>query len=201
MSAPPKKHKQPVTNLQGLIHRLDELSDENEQITLGKVIEAVGRRSFGPVLLATGLIVVTPLSGVPGLPTTTAMLVFLVGIQLLFGRHHFWLPQWIVKRGVSRQNFKKALDWMRRPARWIDRVIRPRLAVLTHRAGAAVITAWCVLMALFTPPLELLPFATSLMGAVYVAFGLSLIAHDGLLALVAFAIAGTTVGLIVRQLL
>jgi hypothetical protein len=83
MSAPPKKHKQPVTNLQGLTHRLDELSDENENIAFGKVIEAVGRRSFGPVLLATGLIVVTPLSGVPGLPTTTAILVFLVGIQLL----------------------------------------------------------------------------------------------------------------------
>jgi hypothetical protein len=51
------------------------------------------------------------------------------------------------------------------------------------------------------PPLEIVPFAASTAGAAISAFALSLLAHDGLLAVVAFVLTGTAATLMFRALL
>jgi hypothetical protein len=187
-----------LTNLDQLLHRLCDGAGDGDKVSIGALVEAVGNRSFGPLILVAGLIALSPLSGIPGIPTTVAVIVGLVAGQMLFGRKHFWLPQWVLRRSVSRKRFEKALRWVRRPARAIDRLLRPRLTFLTDTIGAYAIAVLCVLIASAMPPMELVPFAATIAGAALTAFGLALIARDGVVALLALiltaGITGLTIG-------
>ncbi len=52
-----------------------------------EIVEAVGERSFGSILLLAGIITLTPLIGdIPGVPSIMGLIVFLIAIQLLIGR-------------------------------------------------------------------------------------------------------------------
>src|SRR5262245_25540168 len=115
-------------NLEQLLDTLAEApQDEEDHLTLGDIVEAVGARSFGPLLLVTGVLAASPLTGVPGMPTTLGVFVALIAVQLLLRRRHFWLPSWLVRRRVKRATYCKGLRFMRKPASFIDRFLRPRL--------------------------------------------------------------------------
>lgn len=54
----------------------------------------IGRRSFGPLLLMAGLIILAPVVGdIPGVPSIMGVFIVLVSVQLLIGQEHFWLPK------------------------------------------------------------------------------------------------------------
>ncbi len=190
-----------LTNLEDLLHRVGDAAEGEDRVSLGAVVEAVGNRSFGPLLLVGGVIALSPLSGIPGMPTIVATLVLLIAIQLLFGRKHFWLPGWLLKWSVPRGHLHKALKWLWPPARFIDRWLRPRLTILIRGAGTYLIAIVCVVIAAGMPALEPVPFAATSAGAALTVFGLSLIARDGLLALLAFGFTVATIGFVLYNLL
>ncbi len=195
--AQPSEENRPPVNLQGMLERLAEAEGDSERVSIADIAETVGRRSFGPLLLCSGLIAISPLSGIPGMPTTVAVMVILVAGQILLGRENFWLPQWILNRSIPRQRLEQALAFLRPPSRFIDRILRPRLALFTRHPATRVIAAASLVVALMMPPMEFVPFAAALAGTVLSAFGLALIAHDGLLALLALILAVGTVGLLI----
>ncbi|WP_149194636.1 exopolysaccharide biosynthesis protein [Luteimonas suaedae] len=182
-----------IAGLEDLLERLAEAARREGQVSVAEMLAAAGQRSFGVLLLVPGLIVLSPLSGMPGLPTAVAVLVLLVAVQLLCRRHHVWLPEWALRRSVSTGLLQRAVRILRPVARVVDRLTRPRLRVLADAEGLALypIALLCLLIALTMPPLELIPFANSVAGAALTAFGLALVTRDGLLALVAGAICAT----------
>ncbi len=192
---------QELTNLEQLLDRIDKAANDRERVSLDAIVEAVGNRSFGPLLLVAGVVTLSPLSGIPGMATTMAVLVLLIAVQLLCGREHFGLPRWLLKRSVARDKLGKALKWLRPPARFIDRGLRPRLTVFVHRTGTYVIAIVCVFIAAGMPAMELVPFSATGAGAALTAFGLSLIARDGVLALLAFVFTAIIFGVVVYNLL
>ena len=127
----------------------------------------------------------SPLSGIPGMPTSMSVLVLLVAVQLLIKRDHFWIPQWLLKRSVKRKKLDKALKWLKPPARFIDRFLRQRLTYLVQNAGNYAVAAVCVAVALTMPAMELVPFSATIAGAALAMLGLALVAGDGALALFA----------------
>lgn len=177
---------QDLSNLEQLLERLGEAANGKEQVSLGVIVRAVGRRSFGPLLLFVGVILASPLSGIPGFPTIMGVFVLLIAVQLLLRRDHFWLPQWLLKRSVPQKKLDKSIDWLQRPARFIDRMIRPRMTVFLQGPSIYVIAIICLMIGVCLPAMEVVPFSATGAGVVLAAFGLSLIAHDGILALLAF---------------
>jgi hypothetical protein len=190
-----------IKNIEELLERLSEASAQEDRIAVGTMVELVGQKSFGPLLLLAGLIAFSPLSGVPGVPTLVAMIVLLTAGQILFGRKALWLPNWLLRRTVARARYEKALKFLWPIAEFVDRFCRQRLAILTQRAGTYFIAGVCALVAIAMPPLELVPFSATLAGAALAAFGLSLIAHDGVLTIVALAFTVGVSVLIGRTLL
>jgi hypothetical protein len=188
-------------DLEDILDRLEESGEAHGQVSLDAMLETVGRRSFGPILLVAGLIALSPLSGIPGMPSVLGLLVLLVAGQLLLRRTHFWLPRWMLRREVNHRKLCQATGLMRRPARVIDRFLRPRLTFLTRHVGACVIIVVCVLIALSMPPLEILPFTASLSGAALSTFALALISNDGLVAVIGFLITGGVVGVVLYGML
>ncbi|MFA5580644.1 MAG: exopolysaccharide biosynthesis protein [Paracoccaceae bacterium] len=47
---------------------------ENGQVTVRAVVDEIGDLSFAPALLVPALILISPLSGLPGLPTMGAII-------------------------------------------------------------------------------------------------------------------------------
>lgn len=177
-----------LTNLEQLLDRLDEAREGRESVSFGRLMETIGKRSFGPLLLLIGIILVSPLSGIPGMPSTMGVAVFLLSCQMLVQRKHIWLPGWILRRSISEQKLAKAAGWMRKPARFIDRLIGQRLRFLVDGPASWPLALICLLLAVTLPLLEPLPFAATSAGAALTCIGLAMIAHDGLLAAIAYAL-------------
>ncbi|HKL54307.1 MAG TPA: exopolysaccharide biosynthesis protein [Wenzhouxiangellaceae bacterium] len=182
------------SNLEQLLDQLELLSERRERVSLDDLIEAAGRRSFGTLLLIVGLILASPLSGIPGVATTMGVFVLLIALQLLGGRRRFWLPRWLLRRWVWRDQLLKAVGWLRSPARFIDGFLQPRLTWLVYSTGTYLIALVCVLLAMVMPTMELVPFSATVAGLALVFFGLSLVANDGLLMIIAIAIIGASFG-------
>lgn len=187
----------PPKNLEDLVARLEDAAGKGDRVSLDVMMDEVGRRSFGPLLLLGGLLMAAPVIGdIPGVPVLLGVFVLLVAVQLLFGRDRFWLPQWLLKRSVDSGKVKKTSQkWLRRPARFTDRFLRRRLQALTGGAGARAMAVGAALLALATPVAEFIPFSANGVGAAIALFGLALIAHDGLMALIGWVALIATVAL------
>ncbi len=179
------------TNLEEVLDRMDEAGKGKERVSVGALISVVGRRSFGPLILLAGLVALSPLSGIPGVSTTVAAIVVVVAGQVLIRRKHFWLPKWVLQRTIPRKALGKAMLFLRKPAKWTDKLLRRRLNIVTREAGVYAIAVICVIIAVLIPPMELIPFSATTAGAALTAFGLSLIAQDGLLAIIAMGFTGS----------
>lgn len=187
-------------NMQQLLDRVEQAAEGRERVSVGMIVEQVGRRSFGPLLLVAGLMLTSPVSGIPGMPTTFGALVLFVSLQLLFRRRHFWLPQLLLRRSLTTANLKKGLKYLRPPARFIDQGLRRRLAILVDNGAQTLIAVLCVLIALCTPLMEVVPFSATSAGVAIAIFGLAIIAHDGLVALGAFLVTAVILGVIYTSL-
>lgn len=180
-----EKGRTPTEGLGDLLAMIRDLGDRQNQVTIHDIREAIGERSFGPFLLVPAVIEMSPIGGIPALPTALAVIISLFAVQILFGAKHLWLPQFVEKREINGDRLKGAMDTMMPVARFIDRLLKPRLKWLTKPPWVQVAAALTILLCCSVPPLELIPFAsTAPMGAIAL-FGLSLMARDGLLTVIA----------------
>lgn len=183
-----------LTSIREVLDKILESSEHSDEISIGDLLEMVGRRSFGPILLLAGIITLAPLVGdIPGVPTVMGIIVFLTAIQLLFNQQNLWLPNTLLKRSVKKEKLHKAIHKLEKPAAYVDRLLRPRLTFLTARSMNYVVAAVCLLISLAMPVMEFIPFSANFAGAALTAFGLSLIARDGLLALMGYAFTASVV--------
>ncbi|HEY8617467.1 exopolysaccharide biosynthesis protein [Phenylobacterium sp.] len=188
-------------DLEDLIHELDKAAEDcGPKVSVGEIIDTIGKRSFGPLLLLGGLLGMTPVAAVPSVPSIIALITILVSVQLLFGRKTIWIPRFLEKLSVKAERVKKTVQVTEKPARAVDRLVKPRLQGLTKPFADRIVALVCVLVALCVPPLELLPFAAFIPSLAIATFGLGLIARDGLLVLIAFAISTSALSLIVWKL-
>ncbi len=180
--------KREPASLLELLDGIEAAAQDRDSVTIEEMMDAVGRRSFGPVVLLVGIVLVTPLSGVPGIPTLMGLLTLLTLGQVLLGRKHFWLPRWIVHRSISNQRLKLGVRWLRPTAFRIDRLTRPRFTPVVDGPGLYLIAVGCLVISMVMPATELVPFSASIAGLALAAFGLAMISRDGILALFAWAV-------------
>ena len=156
------------------------------------VVEALGRRSFGPILLLVGLIAIAPVpSGIPGVPVVMWALVILITVQLLLKRDHLWLPGFIARRSLGSQKIEKGLSWIRPVSRAADYLTKGRLEKWMDRRVITAVAFICFLVGLAMPVMEFIPFSINLAGITLLIFGLALTVHDGLFMLLGFVFAGS----------
>ena len=180
---------QSVASLEELTLRVSEVAAENDRPSVETVIAAVGERSFGAILLLSGLVILVPLVGdIPGVPTLMAIVVLLTSLQLLLGREYFWLPDWLLRRSTGGDGLHRAMRKARGPARVVDRLIRPRLSLFVEGPSRFGIALACLFIALLVPLMEFVPFSANIAGAGLTMFGLAFIGRDGLMAIAAFVL-------------
>jgi hypothetical protein len=185
-------------NLSDVLDLIEDAAEGEERVAFEDMLDTIGQRSFGPLLLLCGLVILAPIVGdIPGVPTAVGLVVLLIAIQLLVGRKHFWFPAWLRERSVGADSLRKAVSKVRRPARFVDRFLRPRLPLFVRGAAIYAITALSAAIAVAIPAMEIVPFTANAAGAVLAAFGLALIGRDGLLALIALVLAVSTAAIVI----
>ena len=184
--APEDTVPQPPMSLTGLLASIRP-HDHEEAVTLGEILARIGQRSFAATLLVIGLLMVSPLSAIPFLPSLIAIVILLIAGQAIIGRHHLWLPDFLTQRRISADKLRRALDTLVRPAAWIDRHRSGRWVILTQWPISSLAYTVIIAVALTWPPLSFVPFSTTLS-----AVGMSLLAagqtlKDGVFVLLGYA--------------
>ena len=188
-------------DLEGVLSELKTAAHSNgAKVSVGEIVDAFGRRSFGPLLLLCGLLGMTPVAAVPTAPSALAVITALIAGQLLFGRERIWLPRFLEKLSVKAQRVDQAVRVARKPARVADRIVRPRLPLLTGPLADRLVALACVVVAAMVPPLELLPFVAFVPALAIAIFGIGLVARDGLVVLIALALSAGALGLVAWKL-
>lgn len=181
--------------LESLLDMLDEVAG-GEETDLRTVIMAFNDRAFGPVLILCGLFLLTPLGIIPGVPTALAVIIISFAGQLLFGRDHPWMPDFIGKVKIKDKTIKntkqKAGPWLAR----IDGLIKPRMKWASGDIARTLAALISVVLAVTMVPLNFVPFGVVIPGFVVCIFGLGITARDGLIMLFGFTLSAGAAGLI-----
>jgi hypothetical protein len=190
-------------NLSEVLDDIEQTADaqpEAQPLTLGDLLDSVGRRSYGPLLLLIGLFAISPATALPGMTWLTAALTLVVAGQMAIGLPTIWLPSIARNIRIGRKQVREGVEKGRPAARWIDHLLRKRLEVLS-RPPFVNIVALCVLAAaLITFPLGLIPLLPIIPGIAIVAFGLGMTARDGVWLLLGTLIVGGAFWLAIPRL-
>lgn len=182
-------------NLGAVIGRLHRVAKGADRVTLGLLMDAMGPSSIAAVLLVPALLLVSPLSGIPGASVVGGVVISLISAQMLIGRQSVWLPDFIRSRSLSGPALRKALIWLRGPAKRLD-------DVAPARTGQGPVWWWpvlaglCCVLGLGMPFLELIPFTSSIVAALVAALAMAMLTGRARFAVVAIGVAAMAIGLV-----
>jgi hypothetical protein len=178
------KMSKPEGALGRLVQKVQERTAKGEAVSISLLQEVAGARAAGPLLLLPALIVVSPLSIIPGLATLVGLHTAIVAGQVALGRNQIWLPGWLTRRSLPAKYAEKLMHFLLPVSRMADGIVKRRMLPLTggipKRLGALV----CVLFGAIMPLLEFIPLSSTLAATVIAFYALSISARDGTLALV-----------------
>ncbi|MFY9287676.1 MAG: exopolysaccharide biosynthesis protein [Alphaproteobacteria bacterium] len=172
-SAAPKKKEHHLSDLIG--HYIDNV--KASRISLEDLMELLGNRSIGGLLLILSLPLTVPLAA-PALSGVFGIPLILIAIQLVMGRNTVWLPKFLKKRSFSRDKFVRTFKRIMPLLRGLEKLLKPRLAWLSSKWMAIPIGVVCILLAV-TIALPV-PFGNIIPSFALIFFALGLVQHDGL---------------------
>lgn len=172
-----------------ILDQMQAMAVTEGQVSVADMTSALGDRGWGPFLFIPAIIEISPLGGVPGVPTILSFIIIIFAMQIAWGRERMWLPGFLGRRAVSGKRMGKAIEKMRPVGKWLDRWFHARLPRLVADRPTRVAALLVILLCLMVPPLEFLPFASTAPMAAIAMFGLALMLCDGLLMAFGFALA------------
>ena len=173
----------PTLSTRGLIEEVAG-GPEDEEVTLGDVLDRFSERSYGVFLLICLLPAFIPLP--IGAGAISGPFVSLIGLQFLVQMQHPWVPKFMTRRVLSRDGMEKFRRRTSRLLGWLEKVSRPRAEAMIDHVAARSFTG--LLLVLLGVLLALpLPATNYPFGAVLLLYAIALIERDGRVMLVAWA--------------
>lgn len=168
-----------------------------DDVSVADILAEFGARSFAPVILVPALLLVSPLSAIPGMPTAAGLIIVTVALQWIFARDHLWLPSVLLHRKLSAGKVARAVAWLRGPTGWVDRHSHSRLRVLTMPPLSLLPKLSIILVAASWPALELLPMVTSIGAFAVSLLAFGMMTRDGAYLAAGYGFIGAVVALII----
>jgi hypothetical protein len=172
----------------GLDHSVNRDSAQ-DHVRLGVLLTAVGRRSYGPLLLVIGLFSISPATVLPGMTSVAAIITLIIALQMFLGMRRPWLPKAILNLKLPRRPLFAFLDKARPRVQRLDGVLlKQRWSFMSAPPFVSLIALCAAAAALATIPLSIIPLAPLAPGLAVVLFGLGMTARDGLWLTLAMAL-------------
>jgi hypothetical protein len=167
-----------------------------ETVTVARLHGAMDAPAQPVLLLLPALILVSPLSGIPGFATVGGLTIALIALQMLVNRPAIWLPGIVLRRSLTSARILRALDRLDRPARFIDHHTVARAGWFVTFPGRQLALGTCVLCGLAMPFLELVPFSATTLATVVTILAAALLVRDGVIVALGLAIFGLAIALL-----
>lgn len=151
-----------------------------EKITLRELLELIGEQGMLVFCMFLTIPFLIPVS-IPGVSTVFGLVILLIGIGVTLNRVP-WLPGRLMNRAVERAHLVPALERAAKLFARLDRLIRPRMLVLTHGAtvnrlnGALLVLGAVLLMA----PFGAIPLTNTLPALGILLLAAGMLQRDGL---------------------
>jgi hypothetical protein len=174
-------------DVQNIVHRIRQASG-GSSVTVGAIVRAMDPSVQPVLLLLPALILVSPLSGIPGLSSLGGLTIALVATQILLGRSDIWLPDFVLRRSLPAPRLAWSLERLDRFAAFIDKRSITRAEWLLGFPGPQLALTTCIACGVAMPFLELVPFSATTLAVVVSILAAGLLVRDGLL--VAFGLSG-----------
>lgn len=151
--------------------------DADGPVSLRTIRDALGDRGFAGLLVFFAALNMIPLpppaSAFLGLP------LLIVAAQMVYGIRRAWLPQFLMDKSISPEQFRKVMDWTIPRLIQLERYVRPRYWPFWRRQGDRVIGAIALLMAIVV--VLPIPLGNWLPACATAILGLALSERDGVL--------------------
>ncbi|MEQ1755978.1 MAG: exopolysaccharide biosynthesis protein [Micropepsaceae bacterium] len=151
----------------------------HERMSLQDLIDGLGERSFGFLLLLFGVAcAIAP----PGFATLFSVPLMFFGLQMLAGYRTPWLPRSIAQRSFAKVDLEKTIKRAVPAMRWVETICKPRLGFLIGDAGERLLG---LLVFILSVVIALPGPGTNFPPGVAIAFmSIAIIERDGLLVFV-----------------
>jgi hypothetical protein len=148
----------------------------NERISLQDLLDGLGERSFGFLLLLFGIAcAIAP----PGFATIFSLPLLLFALQMVAGYDSPWLPRAIGARSFAKTDLEATIKRAVPAMRWVERICKPRFEFLVGELGERLLG---VLVFILTIVIALPGPGTNFPPGVAIAFmSIAIIERDGLL--------------------
>ncbi|SFW39798.1 exopolysaccharide biosynthesis protein [Luteibacter sp. UNCMF366Tsu5.1] len=168
------------------------MAASGERISVEELLDSLKRRAFGFVLL---LLAIPNFIPVPlGIGGIMGVLVIGLGLEMLIGLEHPWIPGFLRRRTMSREGLLRFLDRIAPFSGRLERICKPRLQRLTRRPFTFVSGAIMLLIGiLLALPI---PFTNYVFGGMLIAFAFALVERDGVLLTMVWV---TTVAIVIAS--
>lgn len=156
-----------------------------DRISLGELTAALGDRGFGLLVLIFALPNIIPM--IPGVSTVSGVVIALVGLQMMVGRHAPWMPGFVADKSMPREQLAAMVDrtisWVER----LERIAQPRWTGMTRGPMHFILGAMFVLLGgILALPLSWVGNFPP--GVALVVLSIGMLEEDGLLVAVGHAI-------------
>ena len=187
------------TPLQGVLDHIL-LRMDGADSNLHDVVEMMGARAFGPVMMLCGLFLMTPLGALPGVPAAFGLVNIAFAAQLLLRRPHPYVPAMLARVPIPHAKVSWVARVFRKPLAVIDALVDARLPSLTRGVWLGLAALVSILLSATMLPLSVIPFGVVPSAFLLGLIGLALTARDGVLMAVALGLSLGVFGFVARLL-
>jgi hypothetical protein len=110
---------------------------EGERVTFRDILTELRHRVFGFTLLIFALPCSLPMP--PGIPTVCGIAIVIIALNLIAARQRLWLPNAVAGKSVARADLKRMVERWAPYLERLERICKPRLAVVTEPVGKVLI--------------------------------------------------------------
>lgn len=175
--------------LSSLLDDLARLALSHDKISVADLIDALGSRGFGPLLVMLSGFMILPIGMVPGIPAVAGVLMVLIGGRMMTGETRLWVPARLGRVELTGHLLAVSVARAQPAALRLRPFLAPCLPFLIDSmvmsrvvALVLILTGAVIIVAGFIPGL---PFVLSLHVLI---LGMALSARDGLAALVGYSL-------------
>jgi hypothetical protein len=169
-----------VTALKQTISNISH-SCEGNHVNVGAVADSIEAPAFGILLLLPALIVILPISIIPGVSSLCAAVAVFAGCHIFFGREALWLPERVRNIYFNGNRMSLVLRKMNGVAKKMDRFSKPRFSFMTGGFAGKLASATVIILASATIVLGFIPLVDIFLMLPIVFFGLGSYTQDGLI--------------------